>query len=107
MGLILFFGLIIAIVWALVALKYRQSIDGQYHLFPILGYLVILSGAVFGPEFFSVSGPIPITIDRLLLGGMCALFGVMVLARRETVFVFNRVDVSLSLIHISEPTRPY
>ena len=73
MGLILFFGLIIAIVWGLVALKYRPSTDGQYHLFPILGYLVILSGAVFGPEFFSVSGgPIPITIDRLLLGA-CAL----------------------------------
>ena len=111
MGLILFFGLIIAIVWGLVALKYRPSTDGQYHLFPILGYLVILTGAVFGPEFFSVSGPIPITIDRLLLGGMCALFGLMVLARRETVFVFNRVDVSavilMSILFLSTISHDY
>jgi len=95
MGLLLFFGLIIAVVWSLVALKHRPKIDGKYHLFPILGFLVILTGSVFGSEFFSVDGPIPITIDRLLLGGMCGLFCLMVLLRQETVFVFNRVDVSV------------
>ena len=103
MGLLLFFGLVIAIVWSLVVYKHVHSTDGQIYLFPILGYLVILTGAVFSSEFFSISGPIPITIDRLLLGGMCALFCLMVLARKETIFVFNRVDISiliLSLIHI-------
>ncbi len=111
MILLLFFGLIIAIVWSLVGLKYRQKIDGQYHLFPIVGYLVIVTGAVFGPDFFSMPGPIPITIDRLLLGGMCALFLVMVLARRETVFVFNRVDISIlalmAVLFLSTITHDY
>jgi len=95
MGLLLFFGLIIAIVWSLALFKHIPSIDGQIYLFPILGYLVILTGAVFSSEFFSMSGPIPITIDRLLLGGMGALFGLMILARKETIFVFNRVDISV------------
>ena len=95
MGLLLFFGLVIAIVWSLVVYKHVHSTDGQIYLFPILGYLVILTGAVFSSEFFSISGPIPITIDRLLLGGMCALFCLMVLARKETIFVFNRVDISI------------
>ena len=100
MELFLFFGLAIAIVWSLVAFKHRQSLDGQFHLFPILGYLVILTGAVFSSEFFSIGGPIPITIDRLLLGGMFALFCLMVLARQETIFVFNRVDISVLILTV-------
>jgi hypothetical protein len=98
MGLLLFFGLLIAIVWSLVVFKHIPSIDGQIYLFPILGYLVILTGAVFSSEFFSVGGPIPITIDRLILGGMVALFCLMILARKETIFVFNRVDISVLIL---------
>ena len=111
MGLLLFFGLLIAIVWSLVLFKHFPSIDGQIYLFPILGYLVILAGAVFSSEFFSVGGPIPITIDRLILGGMVALFCLMILARKETIFVFNRVDISVliltAVIFLSTITHDY
>ncbi len=111
MGLFLFFGLLIAIVWSLVVFKHLPSIDGQIYLFPILGFLVILTGAVFSSEFFSVGGPIPITIDRLLLAGTCALFSLMILARKETIFVFNRVDIGVliltGIIFLSTITHDY
>lgn len=111
MELFLFFGLLIAIVWSLVVFKHLPSIDGQIYLFPILGFLVILTGAVFSSEFFSLGGPVPITIDRLLLGGSFALFSLMILARKETIFVFNRVDIAVlalaAVVFLSTITHDY
>ena len=95
MQLLVFFGLIIAVVWGLVALRHRQSLTRGMYLFPVLGFLVILTGSVFSSDFFSIRGPLPITIDRLLLGATVGLFCLLVLARQETVFLFNRVDISV------------
>ncbi len=98
MELILIFGFLVALVWSMVALKHRQSVKEPFYLFPILGYLVILTGSVFSSEFFSIGGPIPITIDRLLLGGTFACFCLMVLSRQETMFVLNRTDVGVLVL---------
>jgi O-antigen ligase len=57
---------------------------------------VIIAGSVFGHDFFHLStGPIPITIDRLLLLAMLALLGVLWLMGKEDLRKFNRVDVSI------------
>ena len=95
MEICLIFALVAAFVWGLVAVKYQQNLLNGAHILPLVGYLVILTGAVFSSEFFSVSGPIPITIDRLLLGGMCAAFFLMVVGRQESILKLNRVDLAV------------
>jgi len=40
---------------------------------PILGAIVLIVGTVFGPAFFSIDGPLLISIDRVLFGIVCVI----------------------------------
>ena len=66
---------------------------------PIAGLLVILTGVVLGHEFFNKPvGPIPITIDRLILILATGLFGFLVLAGREKLRPLNWLDISILIL---------
>lgn len=63
---------------------------------PSLGLLVVLTGSVLGHDFFHVSsGPIPITIDRLLMGGMMVAFVWLFLTGKEDIRKLNRLDYAI------------
>lgn len=63
-------------------------------LLPLVGLLVVLTSSVLGHEFYNVSiGPIPITLDRILLGfGGLLLIGGSWLGR-EQLRRLNRLDI--------------
>lgn len=73
---------------------------------------VLLIGSVFGHEFFNLKlGPLPITLDRLLLGGILATFAWQFLNHRQELDSFNRVDIAilvwLVMITISALTHKF
>jgi len=64
---IIIIGGIVALIWGALALRHGGLLAGCL--------AVILAGSCFGHAFFHVSaGPLPITIDRLLLAGLLAVF---------------------------------
>jgi len=80
------------LVWGLLLmLKFQHS---QANLLPAIGLAVVLTGSVLGYEFFHLSGgPIPITIDRLLLAGLIGLCVVFYLRGSENLRGINRADI--------------
>ena len=62
--LLLAFSLAIAI-WAIIVLPKLRLV--------LLCTLVLITGTFFGPSFFSVDGPLQLSVDRLLFGGVIAL----------------------------------
>ena len=57
------------------------------------GALTIIVGTVFGSSFFSYdAGPIPLTLDRALLGGLVLLFLGRCLFGKEQIRFFDRTD---------------
>ena len=57
---------------------------------------VLLIGSVFGHEFFNLKiGPLPITLDRVMLGGIIAMFAWQFLNHRQDLDLFNRVDMAI------------
>lgn len=99
MEVLLIFLLLTAIIWAMAVLKFSTVFTGRYHLIPTIGFLVILCGAVFNHDFFHVSGgPIPITIDRLMLLALLSLFGWMYVHGQQNLRRFNAVDWSILLL---------
>ena len=82
------------LTWILVFFD-RQD-RTRANLLPTLGLMVLISGCVFGHEFFHISaGPIPITLDRILMGGMLAIFVWLFLMGKEDIRKLNRVDVAV------------
>ena len=82
----------------LAVLRIRESLVrlNDFSVLHIIGLGVVLAGSVIGYEFFNISsGPIPITIDRMLLGGLLALAGWSWLMNLETLRRLNRMDVAL------------
>jgi len=62
----------------------------------LIALCVVLAGSVCGHDFFHVSGgPIPITIDRLLLGGLLILAAWSWLMNREDLRPINPMDMTL------------
>jgi O-antigen ligase len=90
-----------AVVWGLVLLgKHEHS---RANLLPAIALAVLLTGSVFGYEFFHLSGgPIPITLDRVLLAGLVAMCAICWLRGTEDLRPLNRVDILiLTLIGIN------
>lgn len=80
------------IVWGIVFLNLYEKT--QANLLPLLGLAVLLGGSVFGFEFFHVAaGPIPITLDRLLLAGLLCLCGVFYVRGSEHLRPVNGADL--------------
>ena len=81
-----------ALVWLLVFLN--QHAKTSANLVQMIALSVVLVGSVFGYSFFHLSGgPIPITLDRLVLGGVVGVFGLLCLRGAESLGPFNRGDI--------------
>jgi hypothetical protein len=91
MEFILILGAVVVAVWFAVLFRYRQWI----RLNPVLvgGVSTIFVGTVFGHTFFNMSlGPLPITLDRLLLGLVALVFLWQFFNRRDEFKGFDRTD---------------
>jgi O-antigen ligase len=84
-------GLATASVWGLALLRFAGAVT--IRPLPILGAAVVLSGCVVGYDFLHLDvGPIPLTIDRMLLLGMLAVLMYQVFTGQEQLRVLNRLD---------------
>lgn len=92
MDIILAIGSIVAVVWAAALFRYRHHF--KLSPFVVGGTLTLLVGTVFGHSFFNTNvGPIPITLDRLLLGAVVAVFGLQIIRRKERLRSLDRTDL--------------
>jgi hypothetical protein len=63
---------------------------------PVAALLVVLAGSALGHEFFHISvGPIPLTLDRILLVATLLGFAVLFLIDKEDIRQPNRVDIAI------------
>lgn len=63
---------------------------------PVGALAVVITGSVLGHDFFHAAlGPIPLTIDRLLLGGILFLFVWRWFHGQEDLRKLNRLDLAL------------
>ena len=81
------------LIWAAAFARnfYRLDIN------PILagGVGIMVVGTVFGPSFLSIpAGPIPITLDRLLIVGVVALFALRFLQGKEDLQALSGADLA-------------
>jgi len=84
------FLLLVACIW------YRVQPKFNLRPIPMIALAVVITGSVLGSEFFSLAGgPIPITLDRILFGGLVALFAYLLVLGKEDLRKLNRVDVSI------------
>lgn len=81
-------------VWLVVAIA-RGWLGLAWLASPtIVAGTVILIGSVFGREFASVNlGPLPLTLDRILWGGMLIQFVALVFLRRIQPLPINTTDL--------------
>lgn len=85
-------GALVALVWLAVAWRY----SGRFRLNPIAvgGVVTVLVGTVFGHAFFNTNvGPIPVTLDRVLLGAVFLLFLMRFFYGKEGVRRIDRTDI--------------
>ncbi|TWU33369.1 O-antigen ligase family protein [Novipirellula artificiosorum] len=68
-----------AILWIVPLLQHGRT--------PVIGALVLLTGTVFGPAFFSIDGPIQMSLDRLLF---VALLGMLAIRWRQGQLQWSR-----------------
>lgn len=87
-------AVVIPFLLVMIAVWIRFKPKFNLRPIPIAALIVLITGSVLSSEFFSLpAGPIPITIDRLLLLGMMALFGMLLFVGREELRPLNRADV--------------
>ena len=90
--------IVAAIVWTLALARFKVPLYDLKKFSPlhITATCVVLAGSVVGYEFFHTSGgPIPITVDRLMLGLLLALAFWSWLMNREELRSINIMDISL------------
>lgn len=100
--------LVLACAW----LRFGLNSQAEWNWLPTCLLGIVTLGSVFGHDFFHVSvGPLPITLDRLLLGFSLLLFGWRFLCSRETMSPLNRMDVAilvwLAVITVSTLTAKF
>lgn len=87
---------IAVIIWTLAICKRYWSNLSLFHPIPVIGILIILTGSVIGSDFWSLRlGPLPITIDRLLVGVLVCVYVVRYIARFEDRRQVNRLDIAV------------
>ena len=97
MELLLLIALLTTLAWLGVLLKHHQRSQGN--ILPLVALAVLLTGSVFGYSFFHLSGgPIPITLDRMMLAGLLALCGLFWIRGSEDLRALNRVDWMVILL---------
>jgi O-antigen ligase len=77
---------------------------------PVAALMVLLTGSVLGHEFYHVSvGPIPVTLDRIMMGVMLIAFAWLFLIGKEDLRRLNRLDMAIlalmAVISISTVTH--
>ena len=98
MEILILIALAMALIWAMVALRYSSAISGRVRLIPVIGFLVIFTGSVLSYDFFHIPAPIPITLDRLFLGALVGVFVWHILHRRESIRRLNVMDLSVLML---------
>ena len=99
MEFLIVIALFTALVWGMVALKFSTAFTRRFNLVPIIGFLVILTGCVFSYDFFHVSGgPIPITLDRLLLAAVGVVFAWQYVHGKQSFRRFNLIDWGVMML---------
>ncbi|MFT5300340.1 MAG: O-antigen ligase [Mariniblastus sp.] len=89
----------VLIVFVVACAWYRFKPNFNLHPVPLLALSVVLTGSVLGSEFFSLpSGPIPITLDRILIGATVALFAWYYLRGKEDLRRLNTADITILLL---------
>ena len=92
-----FFGIIIAtaiLIWSAVFFRARPAVPKHAIVWGTLGVLV--TGTIFGFHFFHRDiGPIPVTIDRLLLGIVFAVWIYGFVSFRRSAIVFDKLDMAV------------
>ena len=94
-------ALFTALIWGMVALKFSTVFTRRFNLVPVFGFLVILLGSVFGFDFFHISGgPIPITLDRLMLAGLAVVFVWQFAHGKQSLRRFNLIDWGVMMLTV-------
>lgn len=87
---------IVVVIWGLVICRYFGKRLSLFHPIPVLGMLVLLTGSVIGSDFWSLRfGPLPITIDRLLVGVLACMFFARYMIHTEDRRQVNRLDIAM------------
>lgn len=95
----LIFFIIIPLMLVAAAVSFRVFPYVRLNPIPAAGLLVVLTGSVLGHQFFNKPvGPIPITLDRLLLIFATLWFGYLVLDGREQLRSLNWLDKSILIL---------
>lgn len=101
MELISLLLVIAVVIWALVIWRNFNDKLTLVHPVPVLGILIVLTGSVISSDFWSLKlGPLPITIDRLLVGLLVCVYLVRYVARIEDRRQLNRLDVAVGLMFV-------
>lgn len=108
----LFVTLVVPLIAVAVCAWFRFNPRPNLNLLPTLCLGVVLVDAVFGHDFFHVKvGPLPITLDRILLGVAFLYFAWRFLTGRENLEALNRLDWAvllwLAVITVSTMTADY
>ena len=94
--LVLFLVLPVVFLAACVLLRINFAALKRLNWLPLGCFSILLVGSVIGHEFFHVSvGPLPITLDRLLLGVLWLLFGWQLFSQRQALTRLNYVDIAI------------
>ena len=87
---------LIALVWGAIAVRFLWKRSQGLSWFPVAGCLIVIVGSVLGREFFAINaGPIPLTLDRAILGGLLVTFVTLVLSGKLALQRPNLTDLSL------------
>ena len=86
----------VAFLAACVLLRFQFFSVGKLNWLPLGCVGVVLIGSVLGRDFFHLSlGPLPLTLDRLLLGVLWLVFGWQALFNRQRLTRINYVDFAI------------
>ena len=87
---------IVVVIWTLAICRHFGTKLKLFHPIPVLGMLIVLTGSVISSDFWALKvGPLPITIDRLLVGVLVCVYVVRYVARVEDRRQLNRLDVAV------------
>ncbi|TWU66287.1 O-Antigen ligase [Crateriforma conspicua] len=62
--------------------------------------IILAIGTVFGPNFFSINGPVQLSLDRILLAGLVMLMAIRVLRFGDRIESLSRLDVVVVLFAV-------
>ncbi len=86
MELLFALSIIIALIWLMVAARIMSPVAGCL--------LVIVTGVVLGHPYWNINiGPLPVTLDRVMWGGLIFIFLMFGLTRRNDLKPVNRTDI--------------